>query len=247
MENMQQENALRRLLRQTFRMWPLSYVAVLVERLSGAFLQAFPDSPEHGVRSPKSPGTERRLCHVRKRLSNVERLLSRLLPSWILELLLGIPSPSSFGNPSSSDEIKASPVKLFGKGSKRKQEAVLEEEEEEEYDEDKELEMDDFEMEDMPGSEEELMETLGCSVETVLQKIESVTAEEDEQEKEECAVKAHVEQTDAAEKELSEKVKSLEIEEERSTSDRKSQRGKFMISRTPGNMLGWPFLLSLNV
>ena len=62
-------------------------------------------------------------------------------------------------------EIKASPVKLFGKGSKRKQEAVLEEEEEEEededeeYDEDKDIETDEFEMEDMPGSEEEVYMT----------------------------------------------------------------------------------------
>uniref|UniRef100_UPI00358ECCF4 cilia- and flagella-associated protein 251-like isoform X2 n=1 Tax=Myxine glutinosa TaxID=7769 RepID=UPI00358ECCF4 len=221
MENMQQENALRGMLRQTFRIWPLSYVAALIEKLSGALLQAFPDSPDD-ARSPKSPNTERRVCHGRKRLSNIERLLSRLLPSWILEFLLGIPSPSSFGNPSSSDEIKASPGKLFGKGSKRKQEAVLEEEEEEdEYE-------DEIEMEEFDGSDEELLETLGCSVETVLQNIENVMAAKDEQEKEECrkedcAVKAF-KQTDAAEKELSENVKRPDIEVEPSTSERQSRR-----------------------
>ncbi|XP_029356719.1 oogenesis-related [Echeneis naucrates] len=67
----------------------------------------------------------------RKRLPRVTRLLMCVLPRWV-QGALGYPVSSSIGR-SLSPEIRVSPTKPCGKGSKRKQDELDEEEEEEEH------------------------------------------------------------------------------------------------------------------
>ncbi|XP_074523744.1 oogenesis-related [Halichoeres trimaculatus] len=76
-----------------------------------------------------SPG--RQSLAGRKRLHRVTRLLLSILPRW-LQGALGYPVSSSIGR-SLSPEIRVSPTKPCGKGSKRKQDELDEEEDEEEH------------------------------------------------------------------------------------------------------------------
>ncbi|KAL4000079.1 hemoglobin subunit epsilon [Sarotherodon galilaeus] len=94
-----------------------------------------------GLRQPKenvlvnptvsSPG--RQSLTGRKRLSRVTRLLLSVLPRW-MQSALGYPVSSRIGL-SLSPEIRVSPAKPCGKGSKRKQDDVDEEEEEDDVEE----------------------------------------------------------------------------------------------------------------
>ncbi|XP_034072195.1 oogenesis-related [Gymnodraco acuticeps] len=86
-----------------------------------------------GYRQPQekavlSPG--RQSLSGRKRLHRVTRLLLSVLPRWV-QSKLGYPVSSSIGL-SLSPEIRVSPTKPCGKGSKRKQAELDEDEEEEE-------------------------------------------------------------------------------------------------------------------
>ncbi|XP_029286024.1 oogenesis-related [Cottoperca gobio] len=74
-----------------------------------------------------SPG--RQSLTGRKRLHRVTRMLRSILPRWV-QGALGYPVSSSIGL-SLSPDIRVSPTKPCGKGSKRKQDELDEEEEEE--------------------------------------------------------------------------------------------------------------------
>ncbi|XP_035509947.1 oogenesis-related [Morone saxatilis] len=76
-----------------------------------------------------SPG--RQSLAGRKRLRRVTRLLLSILPRWV-QGGLGYPVSSSIGR-SLSPEIRVSPTKPCGKGSKRKQDELDDDEEEEEH------------------------------------------------------------------------------------------------------------------
>nr|XP_046248439.1 oogenesis-related isoform X2 [Scatophagus argus] len=80
-----------------------------------------------------SPG--RQSLAGRKRLRRVTRLLLSILPRW-LQARLGYPVSSSIGR-SLSPEIRVSPTKPCGKGSKRKQDELDEEDDDEEEDEER--------------------------------------------------------------------------------------------------------------
>ncbi|XP_030288242.1 oogenesis-related [Sparus aurata] len=77
--------------------------------------------------SVSSPG--RQSLAGRKRLHRVTRLLLSVLPRWV-QGALGYPVSSSIGR-CLSPEIRVSPTKPCGKGSKRKQDELEDEEEEE--------------------------------------------------------------------------------------------------------------------
>uniref|UniRef100_A0A3B3D224 Oogenesis-related gene n=1 Tax=Oryzias melastigma TaxID=30732 RepID=A0A3B3D224_ORYME len=79
----------------------------------------------HAVTSASGPPRPSR----RKRLHRVTRALLSVLPRWV-QSALGFPGPASIGV-SLSPEIRSSPTKPHGKGSKRKQDDLDDEEEEE--------------------------------------------------------------------------------------------------------------------
>nr|XP_046248438.1 oogenesis-related isoform X1 [Scatophagus argus] len=85
-----------------------------------------------------SPG--RQSLAGRKRLRRVTRLLLSILPRW-LQARLGYPVSSSIGRSLSPaclpTEIRVSPTKPCGKGSKRKQDELDEEDDDEEEDEER--------------------------------------------------------------------------------------------------------------
>ncbi|KAK5870098.1 hypothetical protein PBY51_024759 [Eleginops maclovinus] len=85
---------------------------------------------EKAILSPSVPSPGRQSLSGRKRLHRVTRLLLSVLPRWV-QSALGYPVSSSIGL-SLSPEIRVSPTKPCGKGSKRKQDELDEEEEEEE-------------------------------------------------------------------------------------------------------------------
>uniref|UniRef100_A0A8C7YCC5 Oogenesis-related gene n=1 Tax=Oryzias sinensis TaxID=183150 RepID=A0A8C7YCC5_9TELE len=67
----------------------------------------------------------------RKRLRRVTRALLSVLPRWV-QSALGFPGPRSIGV-ALSPEIRSSPAKPDGKGSKRKQDDLDDDEEEEDH------------------------------------------------------------------------------------------------------------------
>uniref|UniRef100_A0A8C2ZZB8 Oogenesis-related gene n=1 Tax=Cyclopterus lumpus TaxID=8103 RepID=A0A8C2ZZB8_CYCLU len=79
--------------------------------------------------SCRTPPARHSLCG-RKRLHKVTRVLLSVLPRWV-QSTLGYPVSSSIGR-SLSPEIRVSPTKPCGKGSKRKQDELDEDEEEDE-------------------------------------------------------------------------------------------------------------------
>ncbi|KAI3368862.1 hypothetical protein L3Q82_025846, partial [Scortum barcoo] len=79
--------------------------------------------------SPAVSSPARQSLTGRKRLRRVTRLLLSVLPRWV-QGALGYPVSSSIGR-TLSPEIRVSPTKPCGKGSKRKQDELDEDEEEE--------------------------------------------------------------------------------------------------------------------
>ncbi|XP_041648083.1 oogenesis-related [Cheilinus undulatus] len=90
----------------------------------------FRQSQEKGLASPEVTSPTRQSLAGRKRLHRATRLLLSILPRW-LQGALGYPVSSSIGL-SLSPEIRVSPTKPCGKGSKRKQDELDEDEEEDE-------------------------------------------------------------------------------------------------------------------
>ncbi|XP_078473333.1 uncharacterized protein LOC144734823 isoform X1 [Lampetra planeri] len=112
-----------------FSVWPFRWLGALLEQVCGLLLWfmdlvAFDVVPATPCRRP-SPAA-RRYLEGRKRLSNVERILSRVLPEGFVRSVVGIPSVASFGTPLLySLDLGKSPNKQDGKGSKRKQSELL--------------------------------------------------------------------------------------------------------------------------
>ncbi|XP_054459344.1 oogenesis-related [Anoplopoma fimbria] len=84
---------------------------------------------EKALVSPPVTSPARQSLAGRKRLHRVTRMLLSVLPRWV-QAALGYPVSSSIGC-SLSPEIRVSPTKPCGKGSKRKQDELDEDEDEE--------------------------------------------------------------------------------------------------------------------
>nr|XP_020479883.1 uncharacterized protein LOC109974172 isoform X2 [Monopterus albus] len=107
--------------------WPLSAV---VRAYRGFWVVlGFRQPQERALVSPQVLSTARHSLTGRKRLHRLTRLLLSILPRWA-QGALGYPVSSSIGR-SLSPEIRVSPTKPYGKGSKRKQDELDDEEDEE--------------------------------------------------------------------------------------------------------------------
>uniref|UniRef100_A0A8C5H0C5 Uncharacterized LOC114462481 n=1 Tax=Gouania willdenowi TaxID=441366 RepID=A0A8C5H0C5_GOUWI len=108
-------------------LWPFS---VVVRAYRGVWmLLGFP--PQAAMVSPATAATPaRHSLSGRKRIGPFTRLLLYVLPRWV-QRILGYPVPSSIGC-SLSPEIRVSPTKPHGKGSKRKQDDLYEEDDDDE-------------------------------------------------------------------------------------------------------------------
>ncbi|KAG7235673.1 hypothetical protein INR49_002303, partial [Caranx melampygus] len=120
------DGVLRSMLRGLF--WPFG---IVVRAYRGVWwVMGFRQPNEPTLVSPVVPSPARHSLAGRKRLHRVTRLLLSILPRW-MQSALGYPVSSSIGR-SLSPEIRVSPTKPCGKGSKRKQDELEDEEEEEE-------------------------------------------------------------------------------------------------------------------
>ncbi|XP_035504760.1 oogenesis-related [Scophthalmus maximus] len=121
------DGVLRSVLRGIF--WPFG---IVVRAYRGVWwVLGFQQPREEALVSPAAPSPARQSLAGRKRLHRVTRLLLSVLPRW-LQGAMGYPVSSSIGR-SLSPEIRVSPTKPCGKGSKRKQDELDEDEEEEEH------------------------------------------------------------------------------------------------------------------
>ncbi|XP_049443213.1 oogenesis-related isoform X1 [Epinephelus fuscoguttatus] len=109
-------------------LWPFG-VVVRVYR-GFWWVLGFRQPQEKSFVNPAVPSPARQSLAGRKRLHRVTRLLLAILPRRV-QGALGYPVSSSIGR-SLSPEIRVSPTKPCGKGSKRKQDELDEDEEEEE-------------------------------------------------------------------------------------------------------------------
>uniref|UniRef100_A0A3B4Y7E1 Oogenesis-related gene n=1 Tax=Seriola lalandi dorsalis TaxID=1841481 RepID=A0A3B4Y7E1_SERLL len=95
------------------------------------WVMGFRQPREMTIVSHAVPSPARQNLAGRKRLRRVTRLLLSILPRWV-QGALGYPVSSNIGR-SLSPEIRVSPTKPCGKGSKRKQDELEDEEEEEDH------------------------------------------------------------------------------------------------------------------
>ncbi|KAM7388400.1 hypothetical protein PAMP_024576 [Pampus punctatissimus] len=115
----------RSILRGLF--WPVSTVIRACRGIWWAL--GFRQTKDRALVPLAVPSPSRQSLAGRKRLHRVTRLLLTILPRW-LQGALGYPVSSSIGR-SLSPEVRVSPTKPCGKGSKRKQDELEEDEEEE--------------------------------------------------------------------------------------------------------------------
>ncbi|XP_070765734.1 oogenesis-related [Enoplosus armatus] len=121
------DGVFRSVLRGLF--WPFG---IVVRAYRGFWwVLGFRQPQEKTLVSPAVPSPARQSLAGRKRLHRVTRLLLSVLPRWV-QGALGYPVSSSIGR-SLSPEIRVSPTKPCGKGSKRKQDELDEDEEDEEH------------------------------------------------------------------------------------------------------------------
>ncbi|KAK2835682.1 hypothetical protein Q5P01_016166 [Channa striata] len=107
--------------------WPFR---IVVRACRGFWLVlGFGAPQDRALVSPAASSPARHSLRGRKRLHRVTRLLLSVLPRWV-QGALGYPVSSSIGH-SLSPEIRVSPTKPCGKGSKRKQDELDEDDEEE--------------------------------------------------------------------------------------------------------------------
>ncbi|KAM4709965.1 uncharacterized protein O3C94_000025 [Discoglossus pictus] len=102
------------------RIWPLKYVFKVLKKL-GSFVGVSETVETVGSADQKSP-SHRRFVSGRKRIGRLTRLLISIAPQ-SLQCALGYHS-ETIGKNTASEEIKKSPLKPCGKGSKRKQDDV---------------------------------------------------------------------------------------------------------------------------
>uniref|UniRef100_UPI0037E80CFF oogenesis-related n=1 Tax=Semicossyphus pulcher TaxID=241346 RepID=UPI0037E80CFF len=118
------DGVLRSMARGLF--WPFG---IVVRAYRGFWwVLGFRQPQEKPLASPAISSPARQSLAGRKRLRRVTRLLLSILPRWV-QGALGYPVSSSIGR-SLSPEIRVSPTKPCGKGSKRKQDELDEDEEE---------------------------------------------------------------------------------------------------------------------
>ncbi|KAM9358040.1 oogenesis-related [Symphorus nematophorus] len=107
--------------------WPFG---IVVRAFRGVWwVLGFRQPKDKALVSPAVSSPVRQSLAGRKRLPRVTRLLLAILPRWV-QGRLGYPVSSSIGC-TLSPEIRVSPTKPGGKGSKRKQDELEDEEEEE--------------------------------------------------------------------------------------------------------------------
>ncbi|XP_045905852.1 oogenesis-related isoform X1 [Micropterus dolomieu] len=107
-------------------LWPFGIVVRAYR--SFWWMLGFRQPQERPLVSPSVSSPARQSLAGRKRLRRVTRLLLSILPRWV-QSGLGYPVSSSIGR-SLSPEIRVSPTKPCGKGSKRKQDELEDEDEE---------------------------------------------------------------------------------------------------------------------
>ncbi|XP_016382630.1 uncharacterized protein LOC107719657 isoform X2 [Sinocyclocheilus rhinocerous] len=112
--------------------WPVRFTMRALRGLWWLFGFSTPVKSVSPTREEKSGSPKERQCRtVRKRLHRVTRLLLAILPRRI-QSALGYPVCTSIGC-AVSPEVRCSPTKPCGKGSKRKQDDLDEEEEVEQH------------------------------------------------------------------------------------------------------------------
>ncbi|XP_044217023.1 oogenesis-related isoform X1 [Thunnus albacares] len=123
------DGVLRSMLRGLF--WP---VGIVIRAYHGVWwVLGFRQPKQTAVVTPAVTSPARQSLAGRKRLHRVTRLLLTILPRWV-QGALGYPVSSSIGR-SLSPEVRVSPTKPCGKGSKRKQDELDEEEEDDDEEE----------------------------------------------------------------------------------------------------------------
>ncbi|XP_048470229.1 oogenesis-related isoform X3 [Rhincodon typus] len=107
------------------RLGPLKYLFSVIWRLTTWASSSVP------VEEVKAADTNmlvgRRWVTGKKRLSRLARFVFSMTP-YRLQQMLGFPVPSSLGQGEIADELRSSPNKPYGKGSKRKQDDLADEE-----------------------------------------------------------------------------------------------------------------------
>uniref|UniRef100_A0A8C5M5H9 Uncharacterized protein n=1 Tax=Leptobrachium leishanense TaxID=445787 RepID=A0A8C5M5H9_9ANUR len=99
------------------RIWPLKYMFNILKKI-GSFA-GFSEVENIGATGPNSPRV-RRFVSGRKRIGRLTRIILYFTPHR-LQCALGYHSNESIGQASGLEDIKKSPLKPCGKGSKRKQ------------------------------------------------------------------------------------------------------------------------------
>ncbi|XP_042273190.1 oogenesis-related [Thunnus maccoyii] len=123
------DGVLHSMLRGLF--WP---VGIVIRAYHGVWwVLGFRQPKQTAVVTPAVTSPARQSLAGRKRLHRVTRLLLTILPRWV-QGALGYPVSSSIGR-SLSPEVRVSPTKPCGKGSKRKQDELDEEEEDDDEEE----------------------------------------------------------------------------------------------------------------
>ncbi|XP_073452746.1 uncharacterized protein [Aquarana catesbeiana] len=115
---------IKSLLLRISRIWPLKYVFVILKKI--ASFAGFTEVENIGIADPMQ-STRRRLSG-KKRIGRLTRLILFVTP-YRLQCALGYHAAEKIGNAKYSDEIRKSPLKPHGKGSKRKQDDLVIEEE----------------------------------------------------------------------------------------------------------------------
>ncbi|XP_063770847.1 uncharacterized protein LOC134907221 [Pseudophryne corroboree] len=97
--------------------WPLKYVFKMLKKVV-SFAGLSEEVETVGSAEQTSPN--RRFLSGKKRIGRLARLILLITP-YRLQCALGYRSVQNLGKTSASDDIRKSPLKLHGKGSKRKQ------------------------------------------------------------------------------------------------------------------------------
>lgn len=114
------------LLLRISRIWPLKYVFVILKKI--ASFAGFTEEVENLGIADQMQSPKRRFLSGKKRIGRLARLILFITP-YRLQCALGYHAAENIGNAEVSDEIRKSPLKPHGKGSKRKQDDLEVEEE----------------------------------------------------------------------------------------------------------------------
>ncbi|XP_075710333.1 uncharacterized protein LOC142743425 [Rhinoderma darwinii] len=107
---------LKSLLLRICQIWPLKYVFKMLKKI--AVFAGLSEVETIGSAEATTPN-RRRYLSGKKRIGRLARLVLLVTP-YRIQCLLGFRTAESIGN-TSADDIRKSPLKLHGKGSKRKQ------------------------------------------------------------------------------------------------------------------------------